>query len=107
MSHGMSSRIRLAIDGLRPPLALEFAARAVPYVGEVWFPLSYKGTLIGLRYRADFVCFREIIVEIKAVRRLTEIEEAQTLNYLKASGLRRALLLNFGSGSLQFRRFVN
>ena len=91
----------------RRPLMLEFAARTIPYVAEVRFPIIYKGQPTGVHYRADFLCYGEVIVELKAVRALTPVEEAQTLNYLKASGKKRALLLNFGSKSLQYRRFVN
>jgi GxxExxY protein len=52
------------------------------------------------------VCFSEIIVEFKALSRLSTIEEAQLLNYLKATGLQRGLLINFGASSLQYKRMV-
>jgi len=66
----------------------------------------YKSQLLACSYRADFVCYHEVIVELKALKAVTGIEEAQVLNYLKATGLSRGLLLNFGSRRLQLKRFV-
>lgn len=87
-------------------IALEFAARNVAYVREVELPISYKGHRLNTAYRADFVCFSSVIVELKALPRLTPTEEAQILNYLKATGFEIGLLLNFGAPSLQYRRFI-
>jgi GxxExxY protein len=58
------------------------------------------------RYRVDFLCFGDLIVEIKALSRLTSTEESQLLNYLAASRMPKGLLINFGAGSLQVKRFV-
>jgi GxxExxY protein len=69
-------------------------------------PVFYKGDKLSTTYRADFLRFDSVILELKAVRQLTVIEEAQVLNYLKASGLRVALLLKFGAPSFQQKRFV-
>ena len=87
-------------------LAVELAARGIPFSREVEFPVVYKGEPLAAKYKADFVCHGEIIVEAKALLRLTSIEEAQLLNYLKASGIEVALLLNFGARSLDFKRMV-
>ena len=87
-------------------LAAEFTAPRVPFRREVEFPVLYKGQKLATTYRADFVCFDRLIVELKALAKLSGLEEAQLLNYLKATGYRVGLLLNFGSRSLGYRRFV-
>ena len=87
-------------------LAKELSAREVPYKREVDLPIYYKGEKLDVTYRADYVCFDAIIVELKALSRLSGIEEAQVINYLKATGLSLGLLLNFGSESLEHRRYV-
>ncbi|GAB4565232.1 MAG: hypothetical protein Fur0017_02010 [Anaerolineales bacterium] len=85
---------------------LEFTARQIPFEREVNLPVKYKEAILPVHYRADFVCFAEIIVEFKALANITNHEEAQLLNYLKATGLKRGLLINFGSSSLQYKRLV-
>ena len=59
------------------------------------------------KHQPDFDCFDDIIVEIKALSRLTGNEEAQIINYLKATSLEVGLLINFGTKSLEYKRFVN
>ncbi len=66
-----------------------------------------QGTQLKTHYRADFVCHDSIIVEIKAIRKLGNIEIAQTLNYLKATGYDPALLISFGGRSLEYHRIQN
>ncbi|MFN2109920.1 MAG: GxxExxY protein [Anaerolineae bacterium] len=85
---------------------IEFPLRKIPFEKEVSLPIRYKDTLLPSHYRADFICFSEIIVEFKALSRLSSVEEAQLLNYLKATGLKRGLLINFGAPSLQYKRMV-
>jgi GxxExxY protein len=87
-------------------LSLEFAARGLPFKREVELPVFYKSQPLRCAYRADFVCFETVLVELKALARLSTIEEAQVLNYLKATGLQRALLINFGASSLEHKRLV-
>jgi GxxExxY protein len=87
-------------------LALEFQDRRIPFKAEVALPVRYKGKLLTCGYRADFVCFEDFLVEIKAITRLTTADDAQLLNELKATGYQRGLLLNFGSRSLEVKRLV-
>jgi len=82
-------------------LAVEFDARSVPQVREVDLPIYYKGQRLKTCYRVDFVCYESVIVELKALAKLSGTEEAQVLNYLKASGHEIGLLLNFGGPSLE------
>ncbi|SRR6266700_5769316 len=87
-------------------LELELSARQVPFLREVELPITYKGRQLASGYRVDFLCYESILVELKALRDLSGVEEAQVLNYLKASGHETGLLLNFGKPSLEYRRFV-
>jgi GxxExxY protein len=78
-------------------LALEFEARSIPFAASPSLAIAYKGRLLAQTYRPDFVCFERIIVELKAVREIAPEHRAQTLNYLKATGFKVGLLVNFGS----------
>ncbi len=79
-------------------LALEFARRDIPFVATPPLSLSYKGVALKQTYVPDFVCFGTILVELKAVRDLAPEHRAQVMNYLRATGLRLGLLVNFGGG---------
>lgn len=70
------------------------------------FPITYKGVVLPVSYRVDFVCATGVVVEVKALDALTNRETSQLLNYLKASKIRRGLLINFGADSLQHKRLV-
>jgi len=87
-------------------LEVEFMARGIPFRREVPLPISYKGHVLNTAYRADFICFDSLIVEIKALDRIGGIEHAQVLNYLKATGLEVGLVINFGEQSLKWDRLV-
>ena len=86
-------------------LARELDLRGVPYERQRRLTVTCKGHAVG-EYVADFVVDGKVIVELKATKKLTEADEAQLLNYLKATGLRVSLLLNFGAPSLEHRRRV-
>lgn len=86
--------------------AVEFTFQNVPFAREVLLAIRYRESTLDCRYRADFVCFGEVLVELKALDKLTGIEEAQVINYLKATGFKRALLVNFGAPRLEYKRMV-
>ena len=69
------------------------------------FPVRYEGIVVG-EYQADLVVSAKVVVECKAVSNLDPVHEAQLMNYLKASGLRVGLLINFARPKLQYRRLV-
>ena len=87
-------------------LAHEFTLSDIPFRREVKLPVTYKEKLLDCHYQADFICFNEVLVELKAMSRLTGNEKSQVINYLKATGLKRALLINFGAASLTHERIV-
>jgi GxxExxY protein len=86
-------------------LELELTERQIPFKRKEPVPVIYKRTQIG-EYEADLLVDRKIILEIKAVSTIVSAHYSQVLHYLAATGLRLALLLNFGACSLQFRRII-
>lgn len=85
-------------------LEVEFKMRGIPYEREKVFSYRYKGILLDKTFRADFVCYDSIIVELKALYSLENEHVAQVYNYLKASGMKLGLLINFGRESLCYER---
>lgn len=86
-------------------LAVELAQAKVAVKQQKAIPVKYRNAVVG-DYIADLVVEGRVILEIKAARQLDSAHEAQLLNYLKATGIRVGLLLNFGRSKLQFKRFV-
>ena len=87
-------------------MEMELAAQGIPAAPLQEMPIFYKGRKLKKTYIADFVAYGKIIVELKALDKLTSREEAQVLNYLKASGFEVGILINFGGPSLEFKRIV-
>jgi GxxExxY protein len=87
-------------------LQIELALRGIPADREHKAEIYCRGQLLDGYHKADFLCYGTVIVEAKAIREIGPIERAQVLNYLKATGLRRALLINSGAASLEFERIV-
>ena len=86
--------------------AIEMQSQGVPFSQEVELPVFYKEHRLNTSYRADFICYDSIIVELKALKKIGGVEEAQILNYLKATGFEIGMLLNFGTTSLEHKRYV-
>ena len=88
-------------------LRLEFQDRDIVFKKEVPLPIAYKKRVLPLDYKVDFLCFEEILIEVKAADAIHDRHVAQLINYLKASQLKRGLVLNFGATRLEHRRLVN
>ena len=88
-------------------LEKEFGTQNIPFTSQPVVKLSYKGKVLRKTHQPDFVCFSDVLIEIKALSYMSGAEEAQLLNYLKATGLEIGLLLNFGGKSLEYKRFIN
>jgi GxxExxY protein len=88
-------------------LTIELKTTGIPFEKEKPIDIYYKDHLLEKKYLADFVCYERIILEIKAVKDFNGEHFSQVLNYLKATNLRLGLLVNFGSQSLQYKRFIS
>lgn len=88
-------------------LEYEFRERGIPYEREKNIRIMYKGKPLGEPYRADFVCYGKIIVELKAVKELEDVFRAQILNYLRATNMKLGFLVNYGETIANIERFVN
>lgn len=87
-------------------LSLELLARGIPFESEKRLEIFYKSIKLEKHFEADFVCGNSVIVEIKALSALTNEHQSQVLNYLKATGIKVGLLINFGAKSLEHKRLV-
>ena len=88
-------------------LSIEFSNQAIPFKAQVPLELTYKGQVLQQKCIPDFICFDKVILEIKALKELCDQHRAQVHNYLKATGYRLGLLVNFGQHpELQYERIV-
>ena len=78
-------------------MARELKDRGVPFFAQPELKLLYKGQHLEQRYKPDFICYGKIIIELKSVKDILAEHKAQVINYLKASGIKLGLLVNFGS----------
>ena len=87
-------------------LEYEFRKAGIPYEREKQYEVNYKGNILPHKFYADFVVYDKIILEVKGVSALINEHTAQTMNYLKVSGLKLGLLVNFGEIRLNSKRIV-
>jgi GxxExxY protein len=88
-------------------LEIEFLERGIPFAAQHQLPLMYKGRTLRQLYKADFVCYDKIIIELKAVNQIINDQGAQAIHYLRATGMRLGILVNFcSSPELEHERLV-
>ena len=87
-------------------LEFEFNRKGIEFEREKKYVVRYKNVLLPHKFFADFVIYNKIILEVKGLSGIAEEHTAQTINYLKVSGCRLGLLVNFGQLSLQYKRLV-
>lgn len=88
-------------------LEIEFKKADIPYEREKKLPVYYEDKPLNKYFRADFICYNSIILELKATKLLVEADSRQTVNNVKATKFRLGLLVNFGTPSLTYKRIVN
>ena len=87
-------------------LEREFTIQRIPFKAQPIIQIRYKEQLLNKTYQPDFISYDEVIVEIKALDKLSGNEQSQIINYLKASGFTIGLLINFGANSLEYKRLI-
>ena len=88
-------------------LNIELGLRGIPFETEKLITITYKGHLLERTYKADLVCYDNIVVELKAVDKLKTEHTSQLLNYLKATNLPLGILINFGETQLKYKIIPN
>jgi len=88
-------------------LEIEFHKQQIPYQKQVRLHLNYEGQQLKKMYRADFICYDKIILELKVVQNVPIVFYKQLKNYLKATNLELGILINFGESSLTYKRILN
>ena len=87
-------------------LSIEFSAKNISYKAQENIDIFYKERRLDKKYISDFICFEEIIIELKVVEKLKSEHYAQLLNYLKATNCKLGILINFGTTSLEYKRVI-
>ncbi len=88
-------------------MEVEFVEGRIPYIREGELPVYYKGKMLRHKFKADFAVFNGIIIEVKSGEDGINKEViSQTLNYLKASGCRVGLVINFGRSKVEYKRLI-
>jgi GxxExxY protein len=87
-------------------MEVELEAAKIQFEPKKRLKIKYKGKMLQKEYEADIICYDKIIVELKAMDKITGIEEAHILNYLKATGMKLGLIINFGNPRLEWKRYV-
>lgn len=88
-------------------LSIELSKQGIPFIQQAEMNVYYKGIELRKKYYPDFLCYGDIVLEIKAMENLSPADEAQILNYLKGTKKPLGLLVNFGAEKLQYKRFAN
>ena len=88
-------------------MEMELDLRTISYLSQPEVKIFYKGKKMKKFYKPDFICFNDLVIEIKAEKTLTKVDETQVINVLKSTRHHTGLLINFGEPSLIYRRFVN
>lgn len=88
-------------------LAIEFGLRDIPFIEQPQLNLDFKGHTLKCFYKPDYLCYQDIVVEIKAISKCGPNEEGQIINALKSSKKKIGVLINFGEPSLFWKRYVN
>jgi GxxExxY protein len=86
---------------------VELQQRGTPYQRAYSIPVSYKGVPLDSPFEVDFLCYENVLVIIKSMSAITPVEDAQVINFLKATGMKRGLLINFGAYRLEYKRLVH
>ena len=87
-------------------LVVELGLKGIQFAQQKKFDVNYKGTIVG-EYIPDLVVFNQIIVDLKVIKQITDIERAQVINYLKITGMKVGLILNFKKPTLEWERLVH
>ena len=87
-------------------MEIEMRDRGIPFISQPQLNVYFKGQKLKKHYVPDFTCYDKIVVEIKALRHTTEIDESQTFNSTRVAKFRLGVLINFGTNSLEWKRFI-